>query len=360
MKKKIMALVLVLAVVAVMCGLAACAASGSQGGGSGLVAVFMPTKSLQRWNQDGANMEKELKAKGYAVDLLYAEDTVATQISQVETEINKKPKVMVVASIDSEALIPVLDKASAAGIKIIAYDRLLMKTKSCDYYATFDNYMVGQMQGKFIEDKLGLKTNKGPFNIELFIGSPDDNNAKLFNKGAMDVLQPYIDSKVLVVKSGQVDFATIAIPGWKSETAQKRMDALLTANYGNAKLDAVLSPNDSLAQGIAASLSSKGYGTADKPYPVLTGQDCDINSVKNIIAKKQSMSILKDTRILAKRAATMADQIIKGGTVETNNNTYDNGVKIVPTFLCDIQFADINNWQKLLVDSGYYTADQLK
>jgi putative multiple sugar transport system substrate-binding protein len=340
----------------------AAAATTAPAAAGGLVAVFMPTKSLQRWNQDGDNMKKQLEAKGYTVDLLYGgENDVATQVSQIETEISKAPKVMVIASIDGTALGTVLQKVADAKIKVIAYDRLIMKTANVDYYATFDNFKVGTIQGSFIEDKLALKTAAGPFNIELFAGSPDDNNAKLFNQGAMSILQPYIDSGKLVVKSKQTDFTTIAIQSWKSETAQARMDNLLAANYTNAKLDAVLSPNDSLAIGIIAALDAVGYGKADKPYPVITGQDCDVANVKAIIAGKQSMSIFKDTRTLATQVVTMVDAILAGKDVPVNDTkSYDNGVKVVPTFLCDPVFADKSNYQKLLVDTGYYTADQLK
>jgi putative multiple sugar transport system substrate-binding protein len=252
----------------------ATACSGAQG--SKLVGVAMPTQSLQRWNQDGANMKAKLEAKGYKVELQYAQDDVNAQVQQVENMITKGCKALVIASIDGASMTNVLKTAKAKKVQVIAYDRLIMNTADVDYYATFDNFKVGAIQGKFIEDKLALKTSKGPFNIELFVGSPDDNNAKLFNQGAMSVLQPYIDSGVLVVPSGQTNFTAIAIPAWNSGTAQSRMDNLITANYAKGrKLDAILSPNDSIAIGVIASLKNNGYGAAKKPYPVLTGQDCD-------------------------------------------------------------------------------------
>jgi len=330
-------------------------AETSADAGSGkLVGVTMPTKSLQRWNEDGANVKAALEAKGYTVDLQYADNDSAKQIQQLENQITMGCNVLVIASIDGGALGGALTQAKEANIPVIAYDRLLTNTDKCDYYATFDNYGVGKMQGDFIVSKLGLdKGEKGPFTIECFGGSPDDNNAFLFNQGAMDVLQQYIDSGVLVVKSGQTKMEQIAIQAWDSATAQKRMDNLLTAYYADENIDVVLSPNDSLAQGIVASLKSSGYGSADKPYPILTGQDCDKINVGQIIRGEQSMSIFKDTRVLADQVIKMTDAILAGTEVPTNAE-YDNSVIKVPSYNCEIKFADKDNWKALLIDSGYY------
>jgi putative multiple sugar transport system substrate-binding protein len=334
----------------------------SKTGDDKLIGVAMPTQSLQRWNQDGANMKKELEAKGYKVDLQYANDNVNTQLQQLENMVTKGCSVLVIASIDGSAISEPLKKAAENGITIIAYDRLIMDTEHVDYYATFDNFKVGVIQGQYIEEKLGLKDGKGPYNIELFAGSPDDNNATFFNKGAMSILQPYIDNGQLVVPSGQTEFTTIAISGWKSETAQARMDNLITANYASGtKLDAVLSPNDSLALGISTSLKNAGYGSADKPYPIITGQDCDKPNVKLMINDQQSMSIFKDTRTLANKVVEMVDAVLQGKEAPINDTeTYDNNIKKVPSFLCDPVYADKNNYKELLIDSGYYTEDDLK
>ncbi len=325
------------------------------------IGVAMPTKSLQRWNQDGAYLKEKLEAKGFNVDLQYANNDIATQISQLENMVTTGCKVLVIASIDGTALKGVLDQAAKAKVIVIAYDRLIRDTPNCDYYATFDNYKVGKIQGDFIVDALNLKTAAGPFNLEVFGGSPDDNNAYLFNQGAMDVLNPYISSGKLVIRSGQTDMKIIAIPKWAPAGSQARMDNLLTAFYADKKVDVVLSPNDSLAQGIVASLKAAGYGTAAKPYPVLTGQDCDIINVKMMIAGEQSMSVFKDTRTLAERVVTMITEIKDGKTVTVNDTkSYDNGVKVVPSYLCEPVFGDKNNYKALLLDTGYYTADQLK
>ena len=320
----------------------------------GKIGVAMPTQDLQRWNQDGENMKTQLETAGYEVDLQYAKNDVALQVSQLENMILGGCKVLVIASIDGSALGTVLASAKEEGIPVIAYDRLIMKTDAVSYYATFDNYKVGTIQGQFIEEKLGLKDGKGPFNIELFAGSPDDNNALFFFQGAWDVLKPYIDNGQLVIPSGQTDFQTIAISAWKSEGAQNRMDNLLTANYSDGKpLAAVLSPNDSLAIGIANSLTNMGFD----PYPIVTGQDCDKPNMKNILAGKQSMSIFKDTRTLAAKVVGMVDALMKGTEPDVNDTkTYDNGEgKIIPSYLCDPVFADKDNYKELLIDSGYYT-----
>ncbi len=356
MKKLIalaVALTMVLSVVFTM-SLPVSAAKGD------LIGVAMPTQSLQRWNQDGANMKKQLEAKGYKVELQYANDDVTTQVQQIENMITKGCKVLVIASIDGKALTDVLQQAADEKIKVIAYDRLIKNSKNVDYYATFDNFKVGVIQGQYIEEKLKLKTAKGPFNIEIFAGSPDDNNATFFYNGAMSILNKYIKSGKLVVPSKQTAFKKIAILGWKSTTAQERMDNLLTAYYAKGKkLDAVLSPNDSLAIGIIAALKNAGYKNGK--YPIITGQDCDKPNVKAMIAKQQSMSIFKDTRTLASKVVEMVNAILEGKKAPINDTkTYNNGVKIVPSYLCTPVFADASNYKKLLIDSGYYKASDLK
>lgn len=343
----------------------AAGSAASKGGTSAsgqMIGVSMPTQSLQRWNQDGSNMKKQLESKGYKVELQYANNDVNTQVQQIENMITKGCKILVIASIDGSSLTDALNTAKQNNCKVIAYDRLIMKTPNVDYYASFDNYKVGTIQGQYLETKLGLKDGKGPFNIEIFGGDPGDNNAKYFYNGAMDVLNPYIKSGKLVVQSGQTDFAKVAITNWTSATAQSRMDNLITSKYtGSTKLDAILSPNDSLAIGIVASLKSNGFGTASKPYPILTGQDCDIADVKAIIAGQQSMSIFKDTRLLAQKVVSMVDAMEQGSTPETNNTKdYNNGSKVVPTELLTPVYVDKSNVQDILVKGGYYTADQLK
>jgi putative multiple sugar transport system substrate-binding protein len=356
----LMAAVLMIALLATGCAKTNDKA-GDEAGDKKLIGVAMPTKSLQRWNQDGSNMEAKLVEAGYDVVLEYADNKVEQQVSQIENMITKGCEVIVIASIDGTALKGVLDQAAKEEIKIIAYDRLITDSENVDYYATFDNYLVGQIQGEYIVNALDLNNAAGPFNMEVFGGSPDDNNAYFFNSGAMDTLQPFIDAGKLVINSGQVEMEQIAIQGWKPEGAQERMDNLLTANYADKNLDVVLSPNDSLAQGVVASLKAAGYGSAEKPYPILTGQDCDTTNVKMLLAGEQSMSIFKDTRTLADQVVVMVKAIVEGTEVPVNDTeTYDNGVKVVPSFLCEPVFADKDNYKEILIDSGYYTEDQIK
>ena len=304
-------------------------------------------------------MQKELEAAGYEVDLQYASNEINTQVSQIENMISNGCKVLVVASIDGDSLGTVMDQAKEKGIKVIAYDRLIMNSPAVSYYATFDNYMVGKKQGEYIEDKLDLK-NAGDkkYNIEFVTGDPGDNNVNFFFGGAMDVLQPYLDAGTLVCPSGQTDKDTVATVNWDTEKAQSRFETILASNYSDGtQLDAVLASNDSTALGVANALASSYEGK----YPILTGQDCDIASVKNMIAGKQSMSIFKDTRTLASKVVEMVDAIMKGGEPEINDTeTYDNGDHVVPSYLCEPVFADVDNYKELLVDSGYYSEDELK
>ena len=327
-------------------------------GEGGLIGVAMPTKDLQRWNQDGSNMEEQLKAAGYEVDLQYASNDIQTQVSQIENMISNGCKLLVIASIDGDSLGTVLAQAKEADIPVIAYDRLIMNSDAVSYYATFDNYMVGTVQGEYIRDALDLENADGPFNIELITGDPGDNNARFFFGGAMDVLQPYIDSGKLVVKSGQTSFEEVATANWATEAAQSRFDAIIASNYSDGtNLDAVLASNDSTALGVANSLAANYTGE----YPVLTGQDCDIASVKNMIAGKQSMSVFKDTRDMATQVVAMVDAIMKGGEAPVNDtDSYDNGTGVIPSYLCEPVFADVNNYKELLIDSGYYTEADLQ
>ena len=339
-------------------------AGGKKETASNKIGVSMPTQDLQRWNQDGANMKSQLEKAGYTVDLQFAQNDIATQISQLENMITGGCKVLVIASIDGSSLSNVLADAKAKNIKVIAYDRLIMDTDAVSYYATFDNYKVGTFQGTYIEDKLNLKnrTSADPVYMEFFTGDPGDNNINFFFGGAMDVLTPYLKSGVIVCPSGQTEKMKCAIEGWDTGKAQARMENLITSNkYGpkGAKLDAVYCSNDSTANGVTNALLSAGY-TADN-FPVITGQDCDIVSMKNMLKGYQSMSIFKDTRTLAAQVVKMVEAIMSGTTVPVNDTkTYNNNVKVVPSYLCDPVFGDLSNYKSLLIDSGYYKESELK
>ena len=325
--------------------------------GSNLIGVAMPTKDLQRWVQDGDNMKAKLEEAGYTVDLQYAANDIPTQVSQLQNMIANGCEVLVIASIDGEALGTVLAEAKAAEIPVIAYDRLIMGSDAVTYYATFDNWDVGVKQGTYIKEALDLDNAEGPFNIEFITGDPGDNNINFFFDGAISVLQPYIDSGKLVALSGQYEKAVVATPGWATDAAQARFENILATYYADAPLHAVLASNDSTALGVANALASSYNNDV---YPVLTGQDCDIANMPNIINGKQAMSVFKDTRTLAGKVVEMVDAIMQGAEPPINDTeTYDNGTGVIPSYLCEPVSGTIDNYKELLIDSGYYTEEQL-
>ncbi len=323
-------------------------------GAGKLVGITLPTNSLQRWNEDGAYVSAALEELGYEVDLQYADFDTAIQINQIESQIAMGCDVLVIAAIDGGAMGSTLEVAKEAGIPVVAFDRLLMNTDKCDYYVTFSSYDTGTVQGEYIVDMLGLGYSEtDTFTLECFAGAYEDANSYLYYQGAMDVLQPYIDSGALVVKSGETDMSDIAIQMWDPALAQERMDSLLTAYYKKAGIDAILSPNDTIAQGIVAALKENGYGTSKKPYPILTGQDCDMINIGMISRGEQSMTVFRDTRMLADQIVTTVDAVLSGKAAPVNTE-YDNGVINVPSFNCQITIVDANNWREVLIDSGYY------
>ena len=333
-----------------------------------LVGVAMPTKVSARWIADGNAVKKDLEKDGYKVDLEYANNDIPTQVQQINTMITKGAKVLIVASIDGGSLSDQLDSAAKSGIKVISYDRLLTGDKNVDYYVSFDNYKVGVYQanslltGMGLLDSSGAKTDKkGPFNIEVFAGSPDDNNATLFYNGAMATLKPYIADGTLVVKSGQTAFAQVAILRWDPATAKARMQDLIAKSYSSgATVQGILSPYDGLSDGILSALQGAGYGSAGKPLPTITGQDAEIASVKQIIAGTQYSTIYKDTRKLANEAAVMANDLLTGKTPKVNDTTtYNNKVKVVPSYLFQPVVVTKDNYKSVLIDSGYYKASDI-
>ncbi|MEU0255471.1 multiple monosaccharide ABC transporter substrate-binding protein [Streptomyces sp. NPDC006184] len=326
------------------------------------IGIAMPTKSSERWISDGKNVVKDLQAKGYKTKLVYGEDDPEQQVSQIENLITQGVKGLIVAAIDNKSLDSVLQQAADAHIPVISYDRLILGTKNVDYYASFDNEKVGRLQGTYIAHRLGLDSGKkGPFNIELFAGSNDDNNTRYFFNGAMSVLKPYMDKKQLVVRSGQTALNKVTTLRWDGATAQRRMDDILTSSYKSERVDAVLSPYDGISIGILSALKSDGYGSGNKPLPVITGQDAELASVKSIIAGQQTQTVYKDLRKLAEVASTMVDDVLKGKKPQVNDvKSYDNGSKVVPAYLLQPVSVDKANYEDVLVKGGYYTAGQLK
>ena len=337
-------------------------AGGAFAADKGLVGIAMPTKSSTRWISDGNSMVKSLTELGYTTDLQFAEDDIPNQLAQIENMVTKGAKALVIGSIDGTTLSDILEKAHAAGVKVIAYDRLIKGTPNVDYYATFDNFKVGVLQAESLVK--GLKErfpDTKPWNVELFGGSPDDNNAFFFYDGAMSVLKPMIDSGEIVIPSGQMGMDKVGTLRWDGAVAQARMDNLLSANYTDKKVNAVLSPYDGLSRGIISSLKGVGYDPAGKTFPIVTGQDAELASVKGMIAGEQYSTIFKDTRDLAATTSKMVDEVLQGKEPEVNDTkTYNNGVKIVPSELLSPHVVYKDDITKLLVGSGYYTEDQIK
>ncbi|EKX60956.1 sugar ABC transporter substrate-binding protein [Streptomyces ipomoeae] len=357
------------AVLAAIAGAASLAltmsACGGQDSGAssegGTIGIAMPTRASERWLTDGKSIVQELKDKGYKTKLVYGEDDPETQVAQIEKLIKQGVAALIIAAIDNKALNGALQHAADADIPVISYDRLILGTKNVDYYVSFDNEQVGRLQARYIIEKLRLEHGKGPFNIELFAGSPDDNNTKYFFDGAMHLLQPYLDSKQLVVRSGQTELDQITTLRWDGPTAEKRMNKILAESYGTEKVDAILSPYDGISIGVLSALKSDGYGSGSKPLPVVTGQDAELASVKSIIAGEQSQTVYKDLRQLAEAAANMADDILNGDTPQLNNRrAYNNGVKAVPAYLLQPTSVDKANYENVLIGGDYYTAAELK
>ncbi|SFE70681.1 putative multiple sugar transport system substrate-binding protein [Actinoplanes philippinensis] len=326
----------------------------------GTVGLALPTTTSERWIADGENMVRQFELLGYRTEMQYGEDDVQKQIDQIEQMVDHKVRALVIGAIDGTALKGVLAKAAAADIPVIAYDRLIRDSGDVDYYATFDNFKVGVQQAGAIVDALKLRSGGGSYNLELFAGSPDDNNATFFFNGAMSVLKPYISSGRLKVRSGETGFEQVATMRWDGAVAQKRMERLLSGTYGSARVDAVLSPYDGLSRGILTALENAGYGSKSKRLPVITGQDAELDSVKLISAGKQTETVYKDTRELAKVAVQMTNALLVDEKPMVNDTEqYHNGVEVVPTFLLQPVNVDRSNLERVLVDGGYYTAAQV-
>ena len=335
--------------------------AGDQVGAGKTIGIAMPTQSSERWINDGDNMKAQLEALGYEVQLQYAEDDPQTQVSQVENMVAQQVDCLVIAAIDGGPLVPVEEQAKAAGIPVIAYDRLLMDTDAVKYYASFDNEGVGTAIAEYIKeakDLEGAKAAGESYTIEFFMGSPDDNNAVLLHRGIMNVLQPYLDDGTLVCKTGRTSFDDTCILRWSQETAQQNCENYLSGFYADEDLDIACSAFDGFSYGIRSALESAGYTEAN--WPLITGQDAELMAVKNIISGKQTMSIYKDTRLLAEKCVNMVNAVLSGTEPEINDTTtYDNNVLVVPSYLCTPIAVDKDNYEEIIVDGGYYTADQL-
>lgn len=366
MRKFLVALIAAsVALTVTACGRAAEPAANTTSPGAaaakGTIGVLMPTKTSERWIKDGDYMKQQLESSGYTVELQYANDDIPTQVTQLNSMVTKKVQLLVVASIDGVALKGGLTEAKEAKIPVIAYDRLLRETDAVSYYTTFDNFKVGVLQAESLLKGLEASGAKSPWNVELFAGSPDDNNATFFFNGAMSVLKPKIDDGTLVVKSGETDFKTVATLRWDAAVAKKRMENILTKSYSSTDVKGVLAPYDGISRGVIAALKGSGYGSGGKDLPVVTGQDAELESVLSILRGEQYSTVFKDTRELAKSTVAMIDEVVSGKTVTVNDTkSYDNGTKVVPTQLLEPVSIDKSNAKEVLLKAGYYTETQLK
>ncbi|WP_322892438.1 MULTISPECIES: multiple monosaccharide ABC transporter substrate-binding protein [unclassified Yoonia] len=327
----------------------------------GLIGIAMPTQSSARWISDGQAMVAQFEEAGYDTILQYAEDDIPNQLAQIENMVTNGVNVLVIAAIDGTTLSNALENAHFAGVEVIAYDRLIRDSPYVSYYATFDNFQVGVQQASSLMAGLEERFGEGPYNVELFGGSPDDNNAYFFYDGAMSILQPAIDAGDVVIKSGQMGMDTVGTLRWDGAVAQARMDNLLSAHYTEDQVHGVLSPYDGLSIGILSSLKGVGYGSGDLPMPIVSGQDAEVPSIKSIQAGEQYSTVFKDTRELARVTVGMVDALLSGSEPEINDTeTYDNGELVVPSYLLEPVSVDDSNWEEVLVGSGYYTAEQLQ
>ena len=347
--KNVLAIILALVLVLYMtaCG------GAKKDDGKKTVGILMPTKEQTIWSIQGERLVAGYEAAGYATEIEFAEDDSARQAMQIENMISKGVDALVVVAVDGAALTDACEKAKDAGIVVIAEDRLITNTEAVDYYVTFDLVKMGELQGQFIADALDLANAAGPFNMEIFSGSPDDPNAKLFYDGAMNILKPYLDEGKLVVKSGQVSYEQSAIMGWDSAKAQARMDNLLSGFYADDHLDAALVAADCLAIGVISSLESMGYGTGDVAFPLITGQDAELAAVKSIKAGKQSMTAFLDANELVKIIVPVTTALLNGETPEATA-TYNNETIDVPAQTYSPYAITADNVD-YLVEVGFYT-----
>jgi len=327
----------------------------------GTIGIAMPTQSSARWISDGNSMVEQFEAAGYDTILQYAEDDIPNQLAQIENMITNGVDVLVIAAIDGTTLSNALENAHFADIQVIAYDRLIRDSEYVDYYATFDNFKVGVQQATSLVDGLGERFGDGPYNVELFGGSPDDNNAYFFYNGAMSVLDPLIADGTINIVSGQMGMETVGTLRWDGAVAQARMDNLLSAHYTDETIHGVLSPYDGLSIGIISSLKGVGYGSGDQAMPIVSGQDAELRSVKSMLAGEQYSTVFKDTRELARVTVGMVDALLEGGEPEINDTTtYDNGVKVIPSYLLEPVSVDLSNWEDVIIGSGYYSMDEVQ
>lgn len=315
------------------------------------VGLLMPTQNEPKWYNDGFVLEQKMKSAGFQTELFFGGDVdVALQQRQITRLINEGCNVLVIGSIDGSALTDVLKEAKKKNVKVISYDRLITGTDAVSYYATFDNAKVGELQGRFLIGKLKPYASDDVKYIELFYGSIDDNNAKYFYNGAMKYLHPHLDTGKFVIRSKQIDPKEIETPAWSGQEANKRMSSLIEKyNYrpGGERLDAVLAPADCIAVGIVAALKREGF--SDNDMPIITGQDASDEGLELVKSGALGMTILKDPNDLSNVVVEMVKDIANGKEPQINDTTtYDNGVLVVPSYLCEPKLVTKKNMKDLI------------
>ncbi|MDO4345006.1 MAG: sugar ABC transporter substrate-binding protein [Eubacteriales bacterium] len=324
------------------------------------IGISLSSKELARSLKDEEYLTEYLEELGYEVDVQFGQGDANIQASQVENMIMSGVDGLIISPWDGSSMTSVVQLAHENNIPAIAYDANILNSEYIDYYSADDLEEIGATQGRYIVEHLDLDNNEDTFNLEIVAGDPADSNATYFYNGAMEVLKPYIEDGSLNVPSGQIEFSVTGTPGWEASKAQTRMDNILSTYYTDKRVDAVLCSNDGVALGVISSLKSVGYGAEDMPLPITTGQDCDVASIKSIIAGEQTMTVFKDIRELAKNATYMIDCLVNGEEpVIEDYVIYNNGVKDVIAMVVEPKALDINNYQELLFDSGYYSEDVL-
>lgn len=358
----------VVVVAAMAVGVSACASdSGSEGGDGGTVGILMPGVQSVRWQIEAEVMTDEFEARGYDTVVQFANDDAPTQVQQLEDMITQGVDALIVTAVDGQSLGGPLADAKAAGIPILSYTRLLIDTDAVDYYTTFDFKAYGAASGDSILVALGIEDaegnptgEEGPFNIEVVNGSPTDSVAYDMWAGFEETLQPYVDSGVLKIPSGQNTFDESATLNWTGEGAQSRMENIITANYSDGtKLDAVWVPFDGMTRGVIAALKSSGFQPGTDEWPILPGGDGEIDSIKAILAGEQYSSAWTDVVTLAKGATAMVADVLDGGDWPAPDTSFDNNKLEVPTKLYPVVNVTKDNVEEVLVKSGYYSAEDL-
>ncbi|MFV0341390.1 MAG: sugar-binding protein [Anaerocolumna sp.] len=338
--------------------------------GDETIGIILPAHYPERWIQDGNILKDSFEEQGYQVILTYCNDNTDKQIESIRSMIDSNVDLLIIAPVDSNSLSEVLNQVKKEKIPVISYDRLILNTDAVSYYVSFDNYIIGALQAQYIVDNLNLDSDtNAKYSMEIFSGDINDSNSLLFYNGAMDILRPYLTSGKITIPSTQMNFQDTYISMWDTDTASNRMDNILASYYSKSNmLDIALCANDSIALGVTNSLKSyynNSYST------IITGQDGDVDNLNNIIDGYQSMTILKNVAnevsiTLNLAISILNDEYPDAGLISASgwyfecvydNDSFNNGSEIVPSYLITPQIVTINNYKELLINSGNFSLD---